>query len=259
MEARTTPTHGGAGEATTIGTKLKRNCAFERTTMLTQIPEHANVGTAAAKVFSLPALVEIILIEIDPTEKKLPQSMADMNGPAWRCRDCWIAMKGFRSLFELQRVNKLFYTTINNAPKLRRIMFKKGTDKQDDLTPILNPLCFDPLSFGDFSHRVLYPAELDEWMVDGWYDADDEDIETAEHGPYLTLHCHGGNLSGPAPASWRELKLCHSATARKIATELSIGSYHKNFFGEISTDSTLGDFAEAAIYKHLRKAERRSE
>jgi hypothetical protein len=56
--------------------------------------EHTNGGTAATKVFAIPELLEIILIEL---------SFIDV-----------------KSIFALQRVNRAFKDTINTTKKIRR-------------------------------------------------------------------------------------------------------------------------------------------
>jgi hypothetical protein len=67
-----------------------------------------------------------------------------------------VDLAGMKSLFAFQCVNTTFNNTINSSPKLRRIMFKQGTDTEDDIEPILNPLLL-----GKSTNRTLYPAVVD--------------------------------------------------------------------------------------------------
>jgi hypothetical protein len=132
--------------------------------------------SAAATVFSITELLEVILLEFG------------------------IDLAGMKSLFVLKCVNKTFKHTTKKSPKLRRVMFRRGTDRPEDTVPVLNPLPLDRSI-----NRVLYPAILWNWKADA-----------GESGPWCTrrlpntgftfTHRADPGLSEfpvMAPGSWR--------------------------------------------------------
>lgn len=149
--------------------------------------------TAAEKVFALPELLQLILIEVGDD------------------------IAGFKSLFVLQGVNTAFNDMINSSSKLKRIMFKQGTNKDSDTEPVLNPLFFDKSSNGIIHHATLT----------NWKPTYRTTIPTSQ-GYKRVLHCYIEltkdanqsirNLPTKPKGSFRELKLCHSAKARGIST-----------------------------------------
>ena len=211
------------GEITALnGTRIKTNQACEVKLSLMQI----NAGpSAAATVFSITELLEVILIEVGDD------------------------LAGMKSLFVLQAENKTFKRTIKKSTKLRRIMFRKGTVTKDDKEPVWNPLLFDKSV-----HSVLYPAVFDEWIPDSMHIEPSPTCPapcgclTFEHhvpAPLIVLPI------GP-PGSWRELKLCHSSFVRLV--NAAVDDYQGGTsFCSGGTDIKLGDFAERVIFEPIRE------
>ena len=150
--------------------------------------------SAAAKAFAVPELLEAILLEVGKSDMK--------------------------PLFVLQRVSTTFRDTMRSSPKLWRVMFMEGTNKENDTEPILNPLCFD-----ESINRVLRPATLTKWVPNRVLQIHDPDSDSDgykdEVRSILGLKCPRFLLcrlevQSTAPASWQKLKLCHSATARGL-------------------------------------------
>ena len=177
------------------GTTPKRKSSFAAVSMLMSEDTELMSGTsAAAKVFAVPELLEVILIEVGEVDMK--------------------------SLFVLQRVDTAFHDIIERSRKLRRIMFMEGTNEESDTEPILNPLCF-----GESINRVLRPATLTKWVPNRVLQIHDPDSDSDgykdEVRSILGLKCPRFLLcrlevQSTAPASWQKLKLCHSATARGL-------------------------------------------
>lgn len=186
-------------------------------------------------MFAIPEMLEAILIELGQ------QDYDD---------------SGMKELFVLQRVNSTFRDMIKSSPKLRRIMFMPGTDKESDIEPTLNPLCFDRRA-----DRVLYPAILDLWDPES--SADHTDASEVYHLLFFKVESKTvikslRHLRMSKPGSWREMKLCHCATGSKIdsaVTEDGMSRKGTKIHLMDNTQNTkvrLGEFADAIVYKALR-------
>ena len=186
--------------------------------------------SAAAKVFAVPELLEDILLEVGKSDMK--------------------------PLFVLQRVSTTFRDTIDSSPKLRRVMFMEGTNKERDTEPILNPLCFD-----ESINRVLRPATFTKWVPNRVLQIHDPDSDSDGYNDevrsILGLKCPRFlpcrlEVPSTAPASWQKLKLCHSATARGLYMYTFGIHGTARVLLYVDAQWTLGDFAEHVIFKPIR-------
>lgn len=184
------------------------------------------MNMAPPKVFAIPELLEIILVGVGENND----------------------LAGIKSLFVLQSVNSTFDNVIKNSPKLRRIMFKQGTDSKHDTEAVLNPLCFD-----ESKQRILCPTRLYFW--DPLWPVG---FPASETQLALDLELVPGDSLRPrqsSNASWRTLKISRCFTPRTIACAVIT---HDNICDiRFSTHSTLGELMDQVLGSHvLRDLER---
>lgn len=219
----TTTDEGGSGGTSITGEQARPHRAVRPLTI--EDTEDEVEATAAEKVFALPELLETILIQVGGD------------------------LAGFKSLFVLQRVSTTFNDMINSSPKVKRIMFKQGTNKDTDTVAVLNPLFFDTNI-----NRVFYPAIL----TDGKATFPTTVPDPASHGFKEAVHSSiglkseaiqsRGDLPTKPKGSWRKLKLCHSSEARGISARNRITGYGDAVRFDLNVHVTMGRYIDLNVF-----------